>query len=185
MVYSFAPIAVNKTGYYLHASFVCAINWHSLEPYYLTIACIIIVPCLLGTVYNFLRIFYLQFLYQSHRCEAKLTEADVQYLMDPNHKMSISLVILFWLSWLPYIVHIVEAYTSATSIDEPAFILYWIGRCHVIYRMPILIICFSRYRTYLQAFCVPSKETPTSPQYYKKLWTSSNPFRCEEQTIYM
>lgn len=185
MVYGFAPIAVNKTGHYLYASFVCAINWHNLEPYYFTISCIIIVPCFLGTIYNFSRIFYQQFLHQSHRCDSKLTEADVQYLMDPNHKMSISLVILFWLSWLPYTIHILEAYTSGFGVDEPAFILYWIGRCHVIYRMPILIICFSRYRAYLHAFCVPSKKSSTSPAYYKKLWTSTNPLRCEEQTIYM
>lgn len=182
VVYSFAPIAVNKTGHYLYYSFVCVLNWHDLEPYYSTITCVIIVPCFLGTLYNFFRIMHLQFSYRSHPGETKLTEADVEYLIDPNHKMSIGLVIFFWLSCVPYVVYIIESYLNSSS-DEPAFITYWSGRCHVVYRLPILIICFSRYRSYFKS--CRRKQSPATPAIYKKLWNPSNPFRCEEQTIYI
>lgn len=170
---------------------MCALNWINLEPYYLTITCIIIIPCFLGTIYNFGRIFYVQLSYQSHRYEEKLSEADVEYLMDPNHKMSVILVILFWMSWLPYIIHLVnENFTKSVNEPGSGFFLYWIGRFQIICRLPILTICFPRYREYFQPFCLSNRiqSTPIHFKRFNSFYTNQNnnaSFQCAENSLYI
>lgn len=91
----------------------------------------------------------MRFKYKTQRYEAKLSEIDVETLMDPNHKMSAILAFLFWISWLPYILYLF----GWNSDDEPNF-EYWTGKCCAIWRLPILTMFFPRYRNYLRSFMV-------------------------------
>lgn len=163
-VYSFAPIVANTSGKFLKNSFVCTLNWLNFEPYYITVTVIIILPCFFGTIYNFARIFLMRLIYQSNKCFKKLAEADVEYLMDPSHKMSVLLVILFWISWSPYIFHLITENFYET-VDEPTFFQYWTGKFG---KLPILTIFFPRYREYFRClFGIHNKER-TTPLHFKR-----------------
>lgn len=163
-VYSFAPIVAQKTGRYLKQSFVCISNSLNLESYYATVTVIIILPCFLGTNFNFARIFFMRFRYEytSHRYESRLSEADVELLMDTNHKMSALLALIFWISWLPYIFYLLVG-----TANEPNPFEYWSGKLGAITRLPILTMCFPRYRNYICSFLVLIKPTASSPPRFK------------------
>lgn len=152
IVYSFAPIVAHKTGRYLKHSFVCVLNSINLEAYYATMTVIIIMPCFLGTNFNFGRIFFMRFKYMSQRHASKLSEADIELLMDSNHKMSVCLALVFWISWLPYIT-----YLLTRTPNEPHLIEYWIGKIGAIWRLLILTMFFPRYRCYLHSIIVSVK----------------------------
>lgn len=152
IVYSFAPIVAHKTGRNLKHSFVCVLNSMNLEAYYATITVIIILPCFLGTNFNFGRIFFMRFKYLSQRHASKLSEADIELLMDPNHKMSACLALVFWISWLPYITYLLTRTTN-----EPHFPEYWMGKMGAIWRFFILTMFFPRYRCYLHSIFVSIK----------------------------
>lgn len=91
----------------------------------------------------------MRFIYQTHRNKRKLTEAYIQYLMDPNHKMSLALVLVFWISWLPYTVHILQTKFIEPEL-LPTFFDVWSGHSQGVWKLPILIACCPRYRDYLK-----------------------------------
>lgn len=136
---------------------MCILNSLNLEAYYATVTFIIVLPCILGTIFNFGRIFLMRFRYLTHRHETKHSEADVELLMDPNHKMSAYLAIIFFISWIPYIVYL---FTGAAY--EPHLFEYWSGKAGAIWRLLILTI-FPRYRTYLSSFIGSVKTQHSTP----------------------
>lgn len=141
-----------STGRYLTHSFVCVLNAWNLQSYYATVTAIIIMPCFLGTNFNFARILLMRLKCAAHRYTASLSETDVELLMDPNHKMSALFALFFWLSWLPYIVHLF----IRDSNDEPNPLEFWCGKCGAVSRLTILI-CFPRYRNYWSSCWSPFK----------------------------
>lgn len=174
-VYSFAPIVVQKTGRYVKHSFVCILNSLNLESYYATVTIIIILPCFLGTNFNFARIFFMRIRYLTHRRQSKLSEADIELLMDPNHKMSALLALVFWITWLPYIV-----YMLADASTEPSPFEYWSGKFGALPRLPILTMCFPRYRNYLCSFfeLVKSHSIPLRFNRFKETLSTQPPEEC-------
>lgn len=174
-VYSFAPIVAQKTGRYVKHSFVCILNSLNLESYYATVTIIIILPCFLGTNFNFARIFFMRTRYLTHRRQSKLSEADIELLMDPNHKMSALLALVFWITWLPYIV-----YMLADASTEPSPFEYWSGKFGALPRLPILTMCFPRYRNYLCSFfeLVKSHSIPLRFNRFKETLSTQPPEEC-------
>lgn len=145
-LFALAPLIVNKNGTFLHQSAICIIDWFTVEAYYLTVTCIIIVPCLAATIYNFARIIFWRLRYRTGFLQLKA--ASVEYLLEPTHEMSLLLVLVFWCSWLPYVIHLVQYKLAGPR--TPTFVDIWAGFSQSMWKLPIMITFCPRYRNY---FC--------------------------------
>lgn len=146
LLFSVVPLIVNKNATFLHHSAVCVINWFTVEAYYLTVTFILIMPCFVATVFNFGRIYFWRLQYRTGFL--KLKAANVEYLLEPTHEMSLLLVLVFWCSWLPYVVHLVQYKVHGPR--QPTFGDVWTGFAQSVWKFPIMLVFCPRYRNY---FC--------------------------------
>lgn len=148
MLFSLVPLFVNKQATFLEHSAVCVINWFTVEAYYLTVTCIVIIPCLMATVFNFFRIYFWRLKYRTGFL--KLKAANVEYLLEPTHEMALLLVLVFWCSWLPYVVHLIQY--KILGPRTPTFVDIWIGFSQSMWKFPIMVIFCPRYRAYFTSY---------------------------------
>lgn len=146
LLFSVVPLIVNQNATFLHHSAVCVINWFTVEAYYLTVTSILIMPCFVATVFNFGRIYFWRLQYRTGFL--KLKAANVEYLLEPTHEMSLLLVLVFWCSWLPYVVHLVQYKVHGPR--QPTFGDVWTGFAQSVWKFPIMLVFCPRYRNY---FC--------------------------------
>lgn len=126
---------------------ICTINWHDAVGYFAVVIIATVVPCLLCTSCNFIKIFYLRMQWTLRKTKRKLSAASVQCLFDPTHAVCSVLFIVFWSSWIPFTVHICG---HLATLQTPSVFSFWLGGSQGIWKFPIMIAICPRYRRY---FC--------------------------------
>lgn len=130
---------------YLTEPSVCRINWHNLQVYYLSVVCVLFLPSILATFFILAKIFVLRakYLIGCFNLKGSMAEA----LLEPTHRMTLILVLLFWLSWTPYSIHLLLE-CGKIKINYLTFWDVWIGVSQSIWKLPIMIGFCPRYRGY-------------------------------------
>lgn len=130
---------------------LCIINWHKAVGYFAAIIIATVVPCLLCSVFNFIKIFFWQMQWKVQKTKRELSAASVECLLEPTHVVCLILFLVFLISWIPFSV---DMFGHLSELQVPSFYSFWLGGSQGIWKFPIMITFCPRYREYFSSMSV-------------------------------
>ncbi|XP_065213002.1 beta-2 adrenergic receptor [Planococcus citri] len=139
-------------------SYICVLNWERMIAYSATLIILVLGPSLITIVYTYTYVFVIvRRLKQgdlSHDKEyvTALTEA----LANPNHTLSIILIVTFWILWIPFLAIKTYEQLSGHKITIPHlhFVIVWLGFSHSAWKAFILVTYSPQFRVMLRLLCI-------------------------------
>lgn len=126
--------------------------------YSLTLIILVVGPSLITVIYTYSYVFVivrrLKHGVLSHDKEyvTALTEA----LSNPNHTLSIVLILTFWLLWIPFLA--IKTYEQISghklTIPHLQFVIVWLGFSHSACKAFILVTYSPQFRVMLRLLCI-------------------------------
>ena len=139
-------------------SYICTLNWQSMIAYSATVVILVVGPSLITVIYTYSYVFVIVRRLKngdlSHDKEyvTALTEA----LSNPNHTLSIVLILTFWLLWIPFLA--IKTYEQISghklTISHLQFVIVWLGFSHSAWKAFILVTYSPQFRVMLRLLCI-------------------------------
>lgn len=142
------------------ANQICSIAWDKVIGYFATVIVVMVVPCLLYTMVNFITIAFWQIWWKLGLTREKLTGYGIRSLFEPTHAVCFVLFLLFLLSWIPFVIN---TFRYIGEFEAPNVFYFWLGSSQGIWKLPIMIIVSPRYREYVGLACKRSKKSKALP----------------------
>uniref|UniRef100_T1JA05 G-protein coupled receptors family 1 profile domain-containing protein n=1 Tax=Strigamia maritima TaxID=126957 RepID=T1JA05_STRMM len=151
------PLLGFSTASYYEAGALCLLEWSNMIAYSLTLAALVLGPSLITVIYTHIYIFHA--IRKARRphinpADKEHVAAVIEVAASAYHPMSLTLVLVFWMSWLPWLG--LCAYEQIIGkVDMPLvhFSLIWLGVLNCFWKTIIYITMNPEFRSSLRFFC--------------------------------